>query len=74
MGQVINFQQQKQYLETVKAVVFNNLLQMYKDIDESTDGIKIPYFIEARNHFNRYTIKNLKDLYKEILSRNDIKN
>lgn len=66
---ILNFKKYQEENEKKKAVVFNQILSYYKDLDE-TGTVRIPYFIRAKEMYNEL-IKNYKDLdflYQKILN------
>lgn len=56
---ILDFCEKFKQNEMKKSIVFNCLVKYYKDLSET--GINIPYFIRAREHYNKI-IKNNKDL------------
>lgn len=70
MGQVIDFSKKHKINEMKKTVVFNTILQYYKDLND-TGIVTIPYFLRARDKYNKL-IKDNKDLnfyYNKIIER-----
>lgn len=64
---IIDFCVKKNELENKKAVIFQTLLNYYKDLKET--GLNIPYFLRAKQKYNEL-IKNNKDVnyyYNKII-------
>lgn len=57
---ILNFCNYKEKQDMKKSVIFQTLLNYYKDMNEAS-GISIPYFIEAKNKYNEL-IKSNKDV------------
>ena len=57
---ILDFCKHKEKQEHKKAVIFNTLLEFYKDLQD-TSGINIPYFVEAKAKYNDL-IKSNKDV------------
>ena len=67
---VINFCAYKEKQEHKKAVIFQSLLNYYKDLGECAE-ISIPYFMEAKLKYNEL-IKSNKDVnyyFNKIVER-----
>ena len=65
---IVDFNKKKGELDRKKAVIFDTLVNYYKDLQDS-NGINIPYFMEAKAKYNEL-IKSNKDVnyyYKKIL-------
>ena len=58
---VISLDYYRKIQEHKKAVIFNKLLEYYKDLQDSNSGVKIPYFIEAKAKYDEI-IKTNKDV------------
>ena len=67
---VIDFNKKKKEVEYKKAVIFNTLVRYYKDLQDS-NGVNIPYFMEAKAKYNEL-IKSNKDVnyyFNKIVER-----
>ena len=65
---ILDFNKKRVELDRKKAVIFNTLVNYYKDLQDS-NGINIPYFMEAKAKYNEL-IKSNKDVnfyYKKII-------
>lgn len=65
---ILNFCAYKEKQDYKKTVILNVLLNYYKNL-ETLNGVSIPYFLEAKKHFNEI-IKSNKDInfyYKKII-------
>lgn len=66
---IIDFCKAKNELENKKAVIYDFLVDYYKEID-AAGTINIPYFLRARDKYNEL-IKSIKDVnsyYKKIMN------
>lgn len=67
---ILDFNKKKVELDRKKAVIFDTLVNYYKDLQDS-NGINIPYFIEAKAKYNEL-IKSNKDVnyyFNKIVER-----
>lgn len=67
---VIDFNKKKIELDRKKAIIFDTLVNYYKDLQDSND-IDIPYFLRARDKYNEL-IKSNKDVnyyFNKIVER-----
>ena len=67
---ILDFCKHKEKQEYKKAVIFNTLVKYYKDMQDS-NGINIPYFMEAKAKYNEL-IKSNKDVnyyFNKIVER-----
>lgn len=67
---ILDFCKHKEKQEHKKAVIFDTLLNYYKDLQNS-NGINIPYFMEAKAKYNEL-IKSNKDVnyyFNKIVER-----
>ena len=67
---ILDFCKHKEKQEYKKAVIFQTLLNYYKDLNECSK-ISIPYFIEAKTKYNEL-IKSNKDVnyyFNKIVER-----
>lgn len=67
---ILDFCKHKEKQEHKKAVIFNTLVNYYKDLQDS-NGINIPYFIEAKTKYTEL-IKSNKDVnyyFNKIVGR-----
>lgn len=67
---VVNFCKYKEKQEHKKAVIFQALLNYYKDLNDDSE-ISIPYFMEAKAKYNEL-IKSNKDVkyyFNKIVER-----
>lgn len=67
---ILDFCKHKEKQEYKKAVIFQTLLNYYKDLQNS-NGINIPYFTEAKAKYNEL-IKSNKDVnyyFNKIIER-----
>ena len=67
---ILDFCKHKEKQEHKKAVIFQTLLNYYKDLQE-LNGINIPYFMEAKTKYN-VLIKSNKDVnyyFNKIVER-----
>lgn len=70
MSNIINLNEKRNKYEIKKEVVFNFILNYFKELKET--GVDIPYFLKAREWYKQ-NVKDLKDLnywYKKIINRN----
>lgn len=73
MAAILDFGKHHKALEKKKAVILNTLIGYYKDLNE-TGTVNIPYFLKARDKYNKL-IKNNKDVnffYNKIMEQNKI--
>ena len=67
---ILDFNKKKVELDQKKAVIFDTLVKYYKDMQDS-NGINIPYFMEAKTKYNEL-IKSNKDVsysFNKIVAR-----
>ena len=67
---ILDFNKKKKEVEYKKAVIFQTLLNYYKDLGECSE-ISIPYFMEAKTKYNEL-IKSNKDVnyyFNKIVER-----
>ena len=67
---ILDFCKHKEKQEHKKAVIFQTLLNYYKDLNKGSE-ISIPYFIEAKTKYNEL-IKSNKDVnyyFNKIVER-----
>ena len=67
---ILDFNKKKVELDRKKAVIFNTLVNYYKDFQDS-NGVNIPYFMEAKAKYNEL-IKSNKDVnyyFNKIVER-----
>ena len=67
---ILDFCKHKEKQELKKAVIFQTLLNYYKDLQDP-NGVNIPYFIEAKIKYNEL-IKSNKDVnyyFNKIVER-----
>ena len=67
---ILDFCKHKEKQEHKKAVIFQTLLNHYKDL-QAPNGVNIPYFIEAKAKYNEL-IKSNKDVnyyFNKIVER-----
>ena len=67
---ILDFCKHKEKQEHKKAVIFQTLLNYYKDLNKCSE-ISIPYFIEAKTKYNEL-IKSNKDVnyyFNKIIER-----
>ena len=67
---ILDFNKKKVELDRKKAVIFNTLVNYYKDLQDS-NSINIPYFLEAKTKYNEL-IKSNKDVnyyFNKIVER-----
>ena len=67
---ILDFCKHKEKQEHKKAVIFQTLLNYYKDLQDP-NGVNIPYFMEAKAKYNEL-IKSNKDVnhyYNKIVER-----
>ena len=67
---ILDFCKHKEKQEHKKAVIFQTLLNYYKDLNKGSE-ISIPYFIEAKEKYNEL-IKSNKDVnyyFNKIVER-----
>ena len=67
---ILDFNKKKAELDRKKAVIFNTLVNYYKDLQDSK-GVNIPYFMEAKTKYNEL-IKSNKDVnyyFNKIVER-----
>ena len=57
---ILDFNKKKVELDRKKAIIFNTLVNYYKDLQDS-NGINIPYFMDAKAKYNEL-IKSNKDV------------
>ena len=57
---ILDFNKKKVELDQKKAIIFNTLVNYYKDLQDS-NGVNIPYFMEAKAKYNEL-IKSNKEL------------
>ena len=66
MNNIIQMDKKREKIERKKALVFEFVLNFYKEIKET--GVDIPYFLKARDWYNN-NVKDIKSLnywYKKI--------
>ena len=67
---ILDFNKKKVELDRKKAIIFNTLVEYYKDLQNS-NGVNIPYFMEAKVKYNEL-IKSNKDVnyyFNKIIER-----
>ena len=67
---ILDFNKKKVELDRKKAIIFNTLVKYYKDLQDS-NGVNIPYFMEAKVKYNEL-IKSNKDVnyyFNKIVGR-----
>lgn len=67
---ILDFNKKKKDIEHKKEVIFNTLVNFYKDLQDSS-GVDIPYFIQAKAKYNEL-IKSNKDVnyyFSKIVER-----
>lgn len=57
---ILDFNKKKVELDRKKAIIFDTLVNYYKDLQDS-NGVNIPYFMEAKVKYNEL-IKSNKDV------------
>ena len=72
---VINLDYYRKIQEHKKAIIFDKLLEYYKDLQD-LNGVNIPYFIEAKAKYDEI-IKTNKDVdyyYRMLINKERLKN
>lgn len=67
---ILDFNKKKKEYEYKKNIILQVLINYYKDFQQSSGGVNIPYFMEAKKHYKKI-IKNNKDVnfyYNKILT------
>lgn len=67
---ILDFCKKKKEQDFKKNVILQVLINYYKELQQSSGGINIPYFMEAKNKYNEL-IKSNKDVnfyYDKILT------